>query len=466
MYSSSTENEPPVTPKLSSLNVETIYNGHIGESTTIQPTVSSETLKLDESRQGQQFTPDSFSTASPSSTVPSLETETKRNVNHATVYGFFSEKPTEVPHGAKVHTISASAVPSTLSTSDNDQVIIGGSLRSTTIKSDYISQPTVTSARPVTNQEIKIKFDKNVEKIGLSLGKSITDPVSPAKSKYITPSYPSQFKVTSSPKFSEDSTLSVNKYNGQSQIKGDTSNQKVNGNGFFVTKDSLYDSSLSYKQSTPVYINEIRSTTVRPRPFAKSFSETPFILSTTEKTLPVTYPTYKISSASPFKVHEESKRFSINPTLPTPFTTAPTTYQNIDNMINTLIKVAESGEDFSSETPRPGLVVPPSVGPQTLHTLAVYFANTLDGVVKEKHLSDQDSKKMKEELTTLLTQMTVHGYNQLFTPKEKHGNGKYNSKCNKTLQFGAKNLRFLENRTSCDYFLHNLVIKNPISYVK
>lgn len=173
--------------------------------------------------------------------------------------------------------------------------------------------------------------------------------------------------------------------------------------GFFVTKDSAYE-------STP---SSTEGTTQRPRPFEKlSAAETGVNLPVTP-----TYVNYKISSASPFKLRDGSKSITPIPTSPTLLTTTPSVYQNLDNMINVLKKlVSQQENDYSSETPRPGLVIPPSVGPQTLHTLAVYFANALDGISTDKETIKEieDEGITKEKLANLLTQMTVHGYGQLF----------------------------------------------------
>jgi hypothetical protein len=190
--------------------------------------------------------------------------------------------------------------------------------------------------------------------------------------------------------------------------------------GFFITKNA--DNPVSTQKSI---IGEI----VRPRPFElppePDFKGRAVYSTTTENsvtTLTPTYPTYKISSASPFMGPSTPE-----PTQPTPFTTAiptlPSTFENVDSMINALAEMA-THNNFSSDGPRPGLVIPPSAGPQTLHTLAVYFANALDGIASDKdeeeEAEEEDEDNLtkveleKKRLTELLTQMTMSRYNELF----------------------------------------------------
>ncbi|CAH1953396.1 unnamed protein product [Acanthoscelides obtectus] len=185
----------------------------------------------------------------------------------------------------------------------------------------------------------------------------------------------------------------------------------VLGTGFYVTKKSVFNT--SYPTSQASYA--LQTTTLKPKPFEKS-QQSIIPLSTPDNFESVTIPSYKISSASPFRPQRENG-FSPSSTVPTPVaSTTVSIYDNVDSMINALVKFAESKEpDYSSETPRPGLSVPPSVGPQTLHTLAAYFASALDSIMKDKeNLTQEEVIEKKEELTTLLTEMTVHGYNHLF----------------------------------------------------
>ncbi|XP_023311614.1 mucin-5AC-like [Anoplophora glabripennis] len=216
----------------------------------------------------------------------------------------------------------------------------------------------------------------------------------------------------------------------------------VTGTGFYVTRNSFTSTTpapfglsqattSSYSDSTPL-VNvspnsgeEVtprapaldtlsRSETRYPRPFQKSPNSIDDESSATKfDAVTPTYFSYKISSARPFELPKD--KVTPSPTIPTPFTTARSVQENVDDMINTLKEVIET-QDYSSETPRPGLVVPPSAGPQTLHTLAQYFANALDGIVaeREKETGEELDPESKEKLTSLLTQMTMYRYNELF----------------------------------------------------
>ncbi|RZC34919.1 hypothetical protein BDFB_009327 [Asbolus verrucosus] len=187
--------------------------------------------------------------------------------------------------------------------------------------------------------------------------------------------------------------------------------------GFYVTRNGA--------STSKSILGEI----ARPRPFdlppEPDVQGRP-VYSTTDNSLTSTptYPTYKISSASPFKVVT-----TLEPTQPTPFTTAnptlPSTFENVDSMINALAEMANQ-KDHS--TPRPGLVIPPSAGPQTLHTLAVYFASALDGIASDKEENEEEedneenlteSELEKKKLTELLTQMTMNRYNELFSEERE-----------------------------------------------
>lgn len=253
------------------------------------------------------------------------------------------------------------------------------------------------------------------------------------------------------------STQSNNDYNAfksSSATKplGDSSAKP--GTGFYVTKNSVYSSttpapfglsrattSSSYESSTPLVnvspnsgeegVTSLditlsppikdslsRSETRYPRPFQKSPNSIDDESSgINSDSVTPTYFTYKISSARPFELPKD--KITPAPTIPTPFTTARSVQENVDDMINTLQELVGS-QDYSSETPRPGLIVPPSAGPQTLHTLAQYFANALDGIVaeREKETGEELDPESKEKLTSLLTQMTMYRYNELFKGTE------------------------------------------------
>ncbi|XP_060527088.1 mucin-16-like [Cylas formicarius] len=173
-------------------------------------------------------------------------------------------------------------------------------------------------------------------------------------------------------------------------------------NGFFTAR--------GLPNSTPATLTAPISETQKPRPFeVQQNVETRYYSSSTVSLARPTFPPYQISSARPFQ--------KVTPTEPTPYTTTlPTStksfiYDNVDNMINVLKEIARANtKDYTQDSSRPGLVIPPSVSPQTLHSLAQYFANELD---HDDGVNLQPDTK--DELTTLLTQMTVHGYNSLFS---------------------------------------------------
>lgn len=92
-----------------------------------------------------------------------------------------------------------------------------------------------------------------------------------------------------------------------------------------------------------------------------------------------------------------------------------------------------SGNNYEGETPRPGLAIPPSVGPQTLHSLAVYFANALDNIAAGKAQNESTTEsttvtpvveidKVEEEkaVDALLTHSTVDKYKELFKEKDEY----------------------------------------------
>lgn len=71
---------------------------------------------------------------------------------------------------------------------------------------------------------------------------------------------------------------------------------------------------------------------------------------------------------------------------------------------------------------RPGLLVPPSLTPKTLHSLAIYYATGLDNFattaapeeVESTTLSFDEYEAMEEGLPTLFSQQTVNKYSNLF----------------------------------------------------
>ncbi|XP_031338159.1 uncharacterized protein LOC116167064 isoform X2 [Photinus pyralis] len=112
----------------------------------------------------------------------------------------------------------------------------------------------------------------------------------------------------------------------------------------------------------------------------------------------------------------------IQPTQPTPFATSPNFSQveeNINNMIGSLMNMLHHNNKKrveESATSRPGLAIPPSSGPQTLHTLAIYFANALDNLTSNttEPASTTPTTPTEDILKDLLTQMTRNNYDNLF----------------------------------------------------
>ncbi|KAK5649284.1 hypothetical protein RI129_000313 [Pyrocoelia pectoralis] len=110
------------------------------------------------------------------------------------------------------------------------------------------------------------------------------------------------------------------------------------------------------------------------------------------------------------------------PTQPTPFTPSPTLSQieeNVNNMIGSLMNMLHQSNKANpneSRTSRPGLMIPPSSGPQTLHSLAIYFANALDNITSNTTEPSSTTLRTPTEdlLKDLLTQMTRNNYDNLF----------------------------------------------------
>ncbi|KAI8437838.1 hypothetical protein MSG28_012056 [Choristoneura fumiferana] len=81
-------------------------------------------------------------------------------------------------------------------------------------------------------------------------------------------------------------------------------------------------------------------------------------------------------------------------------------------------------EKYYGDLPnRPGLVVPPSLTPKTLHTLAIYYATALDNLsttTPPEETSDvstaafEDYEAMEEALPALFSQHTINKYSKLF----------------------------------------------------
>ncbi|XP_045467349.1 mucin-5AC-like [Harmonia axyridis] len=151
---------------------------------------------------------------------------------------------------------------------------------------------------------------------------------------------------------------------------------------------------------------------LKPRPFELLSTQSTSLgfdnekLEKPEDSLP--YPFFKISKASPFSLPETSTQNENDLRLTDSPTTEPTDLYIQQDDIHT---------EGSLESFRPGLVVPSSVSPQTLHTLATYFESALSNMTSEERqsLNDLDDEGMEEKLKDLLSHMTRQKYNQLFT---------------------------------------------------
>ncbi|KAL1509646.1 hypothetical protein ABEB36_004352 [Hypothenemus hampei] len=187
--------------------------------------------------------------------------------------------------------------------------------------------------------------------------------------------------------------LSKNIGSSRRPINNIHSRQKVGA--VFHVQDVDPLSSTSTEPSYP------KSKTERPRPFAKSQPSNEAYTTNNEESHSTIFPSYHISSARPFRISETTTPTSFETTQTTPISNV---FDNVDNMIGVLQEIANYNGN------EPGLVIPPSVSPQTLHSLAQYFANELQHNTGKEVLEPES----KDKLTTLLTSMTVHGYNRLF----------------------------------------------------
>ncbi|EEZ97295.1 cuticular protein analogous to peritrophins 1-J isoform X2 [Tribolium castaneum] len=347
----------------------------------------------------------SFNTGTPS---PKTESST-RVIDHATVYGKFVKSGATTPTTGRTKILLSKSVfgttPKTsaeiLSTSDsynrgNSQVRFFGKVQTTTKIPgvQIISKSDGTTTKPAEILSTSNSYNRGNSQVQFF-------------GKVQTTANLNSISTTQKPFSSSTPTVLPLSFGTTSSTIGTTVKPTVPG--FFVTKNVIPKSEIA-----------------RPRPFQlppePDFGQP--IFGTTQNlvtTLKPTYPTYKISSASPF-----SGPSTPEPTLPTPFATTqvlPSTFETVDSMITALAEMANSNN--YTENPRPGLVIPPSAGPQTLHTLAQYFANALDGIATEKEdEEDGDEENLtkveleKKKLTELLTQMTMNRYNELFPEDE------------------------------------------------
>lgn len=246
--------------------------------------------------------------------------------------------------------------------------------------------------------------------------------------------------------------LGIIRNDNSKKSRPNKNNNNKLSNGFYVTK--------SQSTATPSYGQKIGAPkgtiepphfhsnheVARPKPFSRSSTGNSLETNVVSSTLPPFEQTttqqfsetpetasYDISSASPFRpATTTAASQTVASTLPTTLATAKplSTYENVDNMINALMEIANlnSAENYEGETPRPGLTIPPSVGPQTLHSLAVYFANALDNIAAGKAQNETNTEapvtevgKVEEEkaLDALLTHSTADKYKELFKEKDE-----------------------------------------------
>ncbi|XP_044757859.1 uncharacterized protein LOC123316014 [Coccinella septempunctata] len=162
---------------------------------------------------------------------------------------------------------------------------------------------------------------------------------------------------------------------------------------------------------------------LKPRPFEVLSTESSSLGVSNDKSekfdefLP--YPFFKISTASPFSLPEVATQNDNYLGLTEAPTTEPTNFYIKPDGVS----VNDDGQK-SSETFRPGLVVPSSVSPLTLHTLAAYFENALSNMTSEERENldlNDDNVDMEEKLRALLSHMTRQKYEQLFKQMESDG---------------------------------------------
>lgn len=142
----------------------------------------------------------------------------------------------------------------------------------------------------------------------------------------------------------------------------------------------------------------------------------------------------------------------IRPTNPTPYTaytTQPSIADNLSNMIKTLQNLDSQDPSMDIEkllASRPGLSIPPSAGPNTLHSLAVYFATALDNLVSNDTdveiatTTESPPSTITEEdrLVTLLSRSTVDKYNLLFNENQEENEKNDNADIKSLVEHDAK----------------------------
>ncbi|KAL3278234.1 hypothetical protein HHI36_013572 [Cryptolaemus montrouzieri] len=217
------------------------------------------------------------------------------------------------------------------------------------------------------------------------------------------------------------------------KIIQETTETYTQSNDFTKYKYDEYQYPERYIQ--PPYNSDIReSTSSSPIPTSSIFPAVPprpFQLASTQSTISefsknekisedflMPYPFFKISTASPFSLSQSTiqdnnieNRFDDS---------ARGVHKNMSNMIDALFNANIFETNDNKEALRPGLVVPSSVSPQTLRSLATYFENTLgdnstaEDFMDKELVDDAVNIMIEEKLKTLLTNMTRLEYENLF----------------------------------------------------
>lgn len=309
---------------------------------------------------------------------------TVRTVDHATVYGTYAST-TLKPSASSRNTPYSPTVPTVTQSSVQSHSTI------------YGSSSSPRAAKGLGQGGVPIRFADGQNKISVQLSRNLGGQTHNGEPPIATNSLqPPLRKVNAVVRVADAEDFGE----GSS-----TTEPLVQSNGFYVTKDFNGNAANGFSTSS-------RPKTERPRPFSRTLATADQFKTGVSggSAASTAFPAYQISSARPFGVSQTTRS--------TPFVTTPppptfSVYDNIDSMMNVLQEIANYNnlESDNSGDPRPGLVIPPSVGPQTLHSLAQYFANELQNTDPDKEALQPDTK---EKLTSLLTAMTVHGYNNLF----------------------------------------------------
>ncbi|XP_018318635.1 mucin-3A-like isoform X2 [Agrilus planipennis] len=217
---------------------------------------------------------------------------------------------------------------------------------------------------------------------------------------------------TLSPSDSTDST--------QTKLDSGPSGSPRIGFDYFGTTESSHQQSTPNPNNFAREVNGVVYTTAFPRGFTLS-TATKSDFSTIENR--INNPSNKLP---PDEESNSILDFTLS-TVPTPYSTTnnpppEVTDENMKDVINSLIKIAEErlnkDEEARFATNRPDLVVPPSVSPSTLHSLALYFANAAD--INHSHPEDDfmnlnlTATEERTVVDMLLTEATRVGYESLF----------------------------------------------------